>query len=185
MAHLVASIVVAALLMAAQGADGVTLNVPPVLGSTYAYTYISGGSYSYNSPYYKDDGSLSNATFEIFASGYVTRTFMHWQNKPRAAVDGSSRLWFLDGGYLRIMDFAGDSVTTVFPPLGAPPNVLSCNGTISTCGAVGICGADAAWTTLYISAWLTPAVFRNYPAPYGYGIIAVNLATWAYTVLPL
>ena len=183
--------VAAALLLAAWGSEGITLNPPPVLGSSYVYSYISGAPYAPDI----NDGTLSNATFHTFASGPVTSLHLmpssSFYGKPRAVVDASSRLWFLDENYLRIINFAGDSVTTVFPPLGAPLNVLSCNGSnsapFSCCGAISICGADAGWTTLYISAWTTPADsahFNDAPPPQ-YGIIAVSLATWAYTVLPI
>lgn len=175
MTHLAAAILAAALLLSAQGVYGVALNPPPVLGSTYAFTYITGDPSPTGS--LVNDGTLSTATFSTFALGKVTSNYYQWEGKARAVVDGSSRLWFLDQDYLRRMDFAGDSVTTVFPALGAAVNVLSCNGA-GDCGPVGICGADAGWTTLYIST------SQRTIAP-TYSIIALNLATLAYTSMPV
>ena len=169
----------AALLLSPRRADGFALAPPPPLGSTLSYYYISGGAYAHSSA--PDDGTLSTANFYTFAGGVVTRNYYHWDNRPRAVVDANSRLWFLDGLYLRIMDFAGDSVTTVFPAPGAPLNVLSCNNTIIYCGAISICGADAGWTTLFISATTRTVDGVSSTSV----ILAVDLTTWAWTALPV
>ena len=203
MTHLAATILAAGLLLAAQGIDGITLSPPPVLGSTYVYSYVSGGVTPrslHNNPLPIRDGTLRNATFNgHFGSGFATRVTgfwqpatsqfatLQWNYKPRAVVDSSSRLWFLDDDYLRVMDFAADSVTTVYPATLSTRtnNVLNCNDAsqTNTCGAVNICGADAGWTTLYIGAWTAFPDPSNAQTPYA--IIAFNLATWAYTVIPI
>jgi hypothetical protein len=172
--------VVAAVLLAPRSAEGLVLNPTPSLGSTYSHHYITGGLGSYP----PTDGTLSNATFCTLGWGKVTVRESQYMNKPRGAVDPSGRLWVLDSEYLRVVDFAGDSVTSVFPALGAPLNVISCNGTFA-CGAISVCGADAGWTTLFISAWTAPGVVGvNGGLPY-YGIIALDMTTWAWTLLPL
>ena len=193
MRHLAAAILAAVLLLAAQGIDGITLSPPPVLGSTYVYSYVSGGvtpRYLHGNPLPIRDGTLRNATFNGYVgSGFATRIagIYQWNYKPRAVVDSSSRLWFLNYDYLRVMDFAADSVTTVYPATHSTrtANILNCNdASQDSCGAVNICGADAGWTTLYIGAWTAdPADPSNTQTPYA--IIALNLATWAYTVIPI
>ena len=203
MTHLAASILAAVLLLAAQGIDGITLSPAPVLGSSYEYSYVSGGvtpRYLHGNQLPIRDGTLRNATFNgYFGSGFATRVSGFWQSatsqfvmsqwnyKPRAVVDSSSRLWFLDYDHLRVMDFSADSVTTVYPATLSTrtANVLNCNdASQESCGAVNICGADAGWTTLYIGAWTAdPADPSNTQTPYA--IIAFNLATWAYTVIPI
>ena len=204
MRHLAATILAAVLLLAAQCIDGITLSPPPVLGSTYVYSYISGGvtprSLGNGNTLPIRDGTLRSATFNgHIGSGFATRitgfwdpvasqfATLQWNYKPRAVVDSSSRLWFLDNDYLRVMDFAADSVNTVYPATHSTRtnNVLNCNdASQDSCGAVNICGADAGWTTLYIGAWTAlPWDPSNTQTPYA--IIAFNLATWAYTVIPI